>query len=97
MKTTFVIFFRDPLLPASTWATISPAVRFRPNPIVPVAQNAQSSGHPTCVETHSVRRFCPSSPDASPSRDADAGRNQHAFDLQPVFKGEEKLFGSVPL
>ena len=35
---------------------ISPAVRLRRNPIVPVAQNLQSRGQPTCVERHNVSR-----------------------------------------
>ena len=41
---------------AHTCPTISPAVRFRTNPIVPVRQNAQPNPHPTWVETQSVRR-----------------------------------------
>ena len=37
-----------------TWPTISPALRLRVKPIVPVRQNAQAIAHPTCVEMQMV-------------------------------------------
>ena len=40
----------------SAWSRISPAVRLRPNFIVPVAQNVQVSGQPDCEDRHSERR-----------------------------------------
>ena len=42
--------------PASTrtWPTISPAVRLRTRPILPVRQNAQAIAQPTCVEMQKV-------------------------------------------
>ncbi len=39
-----------------TWATISPAERFRARPPCPVAQKRQPMPHPTCVEMQAVRR-----------------------------------------
>ena len=39
-----------------TWPTISPAVRLRSTPMVPVKQKAQPKPQPTWVETHRVRR-----------------------------------------
>ena len=39
-----------------SWSIISAVSRLRVKPSLPVAQNEQSSGHPTCVETQSVRR-----------------------------------------
>jgi hypothetical protein len=41
----------------SACSRISPAVRFRPSPIVPVAQKVHASGQPDCDDTHTVRRF----------------------------------------
>src|SRR5210317_1780405 len=43
-------------LACQTWPIISAAVRLRLNPCAPVAQNAQSSAHPTCDEIHKVPR-----------------------------------------
>ena len=40
----------------SAWSRISPAVRLRPNFIVPVAQNVHVSGQPDCEDRHSERR-----------------------------------------
>ena len=37
-----------------TWPAISPAVRLRAIPILPVRQNAHCIAHPTCVETQKV-------------------------------------------
>ena len=47
---------RSPVAPASTrtWAAISPAVRWRTRPILPVRQKAQPIAHPTCVDTQKV-------------------------------------------
>ena len=42
------------LLMTSTWATISPAVKFRTNPPLAVKQKLHPTLHPTCVETHTV-------------------------------------------
>ena len=39
-----------------TWSTISPAVRCRASPMVPVMQKVQPSAQPTWVETQSVLR-----------------------------------------
>ncbi len=39
-----------------SWPTISPVVRLRLNPCLPVEQNAQSSAQPACDEMHSVPR-----------------------------------------
>ena len=38
------------------WPTISPVVRLRLKPCLPVEQNAQSSAQPACDEMHSVPR-----------------------------------------
>ena len=42
--------------PASTrtWPTISPAVRLRTSPILPVRQKAHAIAQPTCVEMQKV-------------------------------------------
>ncbi len=40
----------------TTWSTISDAVRLRPGPIAPVAQNLHPSAQPTWLDTHTVRR-----------------------------------------
>src|SRR6266403_1368070 len=39
-----------------TWPRISPAVRLRASPMVPVRQNAQAYPQPTCVDRQSVTR-----------------------------------------
>ena len=39
-----------------SWPTISPVVRLRLKPCLPVEQNAQSSAQPACDEMHSVPR-----------------------------------------
>src|SRR5215210_6766899 len=54
-------------------STICPAVRLPFTPLMPLAQNVQPTGHPTCELTHAVRRsasgiitvsaFAPSSQD----------------------------------
>ena len=43
-------------LARSTWSTISPAVRWRTSPMVPVMQKVQPMAQPTCEETQSVLR-----------------------------------------
>ena len=42
--------------PATTWATISPVVRFLVSPACPVAQNGQAIPQPACEDTHMVTR-----------------------------------------
>src|SRR5688572_33438301 len=37
-----------------TWPAISPAVRLRTSPILPVRQNTHDIAHPTCVEMQNV-------------------------------------------
>src|SRR5665213_1651781 len=56
MKTRLVIV--SPVIRSTSkiWRRISAVVRFRLSFNEAVAQNLQSSGQPTCVETHSVRR-----------------------------------------
>ena len=39
-----------------TWSTISPLVRFRTSPFLPLAQKTQRTGHPTWVERQTVVR-----------------------------------------
>ena len=43
-------------LARATWSTISPEVRFRASPIVPVMQKVQPTAQPTWVETQRVFR-----------------------------------------
>ena len=59
MNTTFVT--RVPKCSSSdtTWSTISCGARLRANPPLPVAQNVQRMGQPTCEETHAVSRCLP--------------------------------------
>ena len=54
IKTTFVIGFESILLINRNWSTISPESRLSIKPIFAVAQNLQSSAHPTWVDKHSV-------------------------------------------
>ena len=53
---------------------ISPAVKFLRKPIDAVAQNLQSSGHPTCVETQRVNRCRFTSSSSSSSGLSNAAR-----------------------
>ena len=43
-------------LARATWSTISPEVRFRESPIVPVMQKVQPTAQPAWVETQRVFR-----------------------------------------
>ena len=43
-------------LACQSWPMISPVVRLRLKPCLPVEQNAQSSAQPACDEMHSVPR-----------------------------------------
>jgi 4-amino-4-deoxy-L-arabinose transferase-like glycosyltransferase len=58
MKTTFASCGPNPLSFAITryWPTISPGVRFRPAPMRPVTQKAQSTAQPACDERQIVTR-----------------------------------------
>ena len=57
MNTTFDTRFAYASSNASTWLTISAALKFCLKPSFPVAQNEHFIAHPLCDDTHAVNLF----------------------------------------
>jgi hypothetical protein len=82
MKTTLIFWSCAPAsaLREQTWSRISPAVRLRRKSPFAVSQKTQSSGQPTCEDTHSVVRW---------------GTHQYRLHAGTVLQLEEELAGSI--